>query len=654
MSTMTTLSHPPSTSLTIPATQNTAPVFSFSCLYTHDLRRKQKRWQDGLLRFHTFNKRIMVYDVPRNFIGDTFWRESQALQDGDDLELEKGILVQVGEQVDKTVTDLSGLLEKRTPKRPVAEGPRESQVRERSCQIVARNQAGSAIRAAAERQFETPFTQLRPKSLNALLGRPRGPVGRAAVPTRSPAELRNDQENGFVSGERPPKRRRVEYHTGSPSVAQPARIGIASSMPKPVGKPGVPPSVNTESRVTEGTRSANSGQEVAEPEHARRRPNDQRRQNKESPNSDQNTINVHLQDLRSSRISPLGLLHPQLETSRTGRQTDAEGARLKQGENLKLRKGQEESSEQRPKDRVPPKKVSVREMESKETSLDDEPRPEHMLRIASKKPRKKLMYRDLLPQSAPRSYDPPPLKPQKRNASVNQPKTSNRTSRTRPEDPLEEFHQGQQDRLHSRFQKRTSSTKDQPLPPSANANIHQDETSKPSALLHNPSLDIPDSLFLTLPSPPPPLPPPLPDPIPTSTQAVRILTEIDARLLQRPSIIKAALPTGKQQRPHHPLQRSTSDLPKHHHHHPTTITKKPLRKTLSDTLPSKIPPTTKTSTLYRSSSSSSSSISTTNNQNRIAQAQPAANPWSSREAWDLFGYVEGGNKRITTSNGLPG
>jgi hypothetical protein len=57
-------------SLSIPPSQNTAPVLEFNCLYTHDIRRKQKRWQDGFLRFHTFNKRVMVYDVPRNFIGD--------------------------------------------------------------------------------------------------------------------------------------------------------------------------------------------------------------------------------------------------------------------------------------------------------------------------------------------------------------------------------------------------------------------------------------------------------------------------------------------------------------------------------------------------------------------------------------------------------
>ena len=90
--------HAPRASLSIPSTQNTAPVLEFRCLYTHDLRRKLKRWQDGFLRFHTFNRRIMVYDVPRNFVGDTHWREKTELADGDELELETGgVLVQVGE-----------------------------------------------------------------------------------------------------------------------------------------------------------------------------------------------------------------------------------------------------------------------------------------------------------------------------------------------------------------------------------------------------------------------------------------------------------------------------------------------------------------------------------------------------------------------------
>ncbi|KAI4186156.1 MAG: hypothetical protein LQ348_004270, partial [Seirophora lacunosa] len=273
----------------------------------------------------------MVYDIPRNFIGDTFWRESQALQDGDDLELEKGVLVQVGEQVEKTMTDLSGLLEKRTPKQPVEEDPRDSQVGEGSYQRVARGQAGGTMRPAAKRQIETPLAHLRPKSLNALLGRPRGPVGRAAVPTRSPAELRSEKENGL--------------------------------------------------------------------------------------NGD--------------------CANPQSKTPSLMRQTNIEAAQSKQKRNSKSSRTKEGSSEHRPRVRGPLKKTAIEATELKEVSFEDEPRPENMLRIASKKPRKKLMYRDLLPQSAPRSYDPPPLNAQNRKGNANQPNASNRTPKTPPEDPLE-------------------------------------------------------------------------------------------------------------------------------------------------------------------------------------------------------------------------
>jgi len=47
-------------SLSVPQTSDTAPVLELNCLYTHNVRRKSKRWQDGFLRYHTFNKRIMV------------------------------------------------------------------------------------------------------------------------------------------------------------------------------------------------------------------------------------------------------------------------------------------------------------------------------------------------------------------------------------------------------------------------------------------------------------------------------------------------------------------------------------------------------------------------------------------------------------------
>jgi hypothetical protein len=97
----------------IPQSQNTAPVLEFRCLYTPDLRRKQKRWQDGRLKYHTFNKRIMVYDDRSNFVGDSHWREDHTFGEGEEVELERcGILVEVSECVGTREQDLTSLLNK--------------------------------------------------------------------------------------------------------------------------------------------------------------------------------------------------------------------------------------------------------------------------------------------------------------------------------------------------------------------------------------------------------------------------------------------------------------------------------------------------------------------------------------------------------------
>ncbi|OJJ48244.1 hypothetical protein ASPZODRAFT_140557 [Penicilliopsis zonata CBS 506.65] len=154
-------------SLNVPSSQNTAPVIKFRCLYTHDVRRKAKRWHDGYLRYHTFNKRVMVYDTPGNFIGDHHWRQDEQIQDGDELELDKGVLIQVGECMERTQTDLSGLLEKKRPSQgsPVAKEPL-TQVSRVSSQT--------------------------PRSLNDLLGIRKTPMGRACVP-KSPYEERHQQ-----------------------------------------------------------------------------------------------------------------------------------------------------------------------------------------------------------------------------------------------------------------------------------------------------------------------------------------------------------------------------------------------------------------------------------------------------------------------------
>ncbi|KAK7530158.1 uncharacterized protein J3D65DRAFT_526631, partial [Phyllosticta citribraziliensis] len=153
--------------------QNTAPVHEFACLYTHDLRRKQKRWHDGFLKFHTFNKRAMVYDQSRNHIGDTYWKEGNQMQEGDELTLENGVIVEVAEPKSTTQTDLTPILRKRP------------------------------VPASSSGAVAQPPN----RPLSAVLGTPKGPLGKAQLPIRSPFEER--QRNDWTARERATKRQRV-------------------------------------------------------------------------------------------------------------------------------------------------------------------------------------------------------------------------------------------------------------------------------------------------------------------------------------------------------------------------------------------------------------------------------------------------------------
>ncbi|EAS30654.3 uncharacterized protein CIMG_06133 [Coccidioides immitis RS] len=175
--------------------QTTAAVIRFSCLFTYDIKRKAKRWQDGFLRFHTFNRRVMVYGTSGDFVGDLHMRESSTVRDGDQLELERGVLVEVGECLEKTETDLTELLEKR--KTNSTASPARTMI-----------QQTPAAAAAAAGVVANPA---RPKSLNELLGKNRGPLGRAVLPRKSPFQLQreNDQDQHDHAAERPTKRRKL-------------------------------------------------------------------------------------------------------------------------------------------------------------------------------------------------------------------------------------------------------------------------------------------------------------------------------------------------------------------------------------------------------------------------------------------------------------
>ncbi|KAL4817081.1 hypothetical protein BDW67DRAFT_175014 [Aspergillus spinulosporus] len=182
--------------LTVPATQNTAPVVKFRCLFTHDLRRKAKRWRDGFLRYHTFNKRVMVYDTTGYFIGDLHWRAPEGIQDGDELELDKGVLIQVCEPLEKTETDLSSLYKSKhqpSPSRP------------------------SDARPSSVRSTRPLLSQQAPRSLNELLG-----IRKTSTPQVHPSHEQRDSQkhkSTYQLYERPTKRQR----TSPERVSSPAQ-----------------------------------------------------------------------------------------------------------------------------------------------------------------------------------------------------------------------------------------------------------------------------------------------------------------------------------------------------------------------------------------------------------------------------------------------
>jgi hypothetical protein len=194
----------------IPASQNTAPVNEFRCLFTPDIRKKQKKWQDGFLKFHTFNSRVMVYDTARNYIGETFWKESNALQEGDELNLDKPIMVQVEDPIGTTHTDLTPLLaEKKTKESPQGK--------------VASRQLSRPPTPASTLNVARTGSQLRHKSLNALLGTPKGPIGKA-VTMRSPYETRIEKENEWAAA-RNAKRQKTTHSSVDLTSSSPVRDG---------------------------------------------------------------------------------------------------------------------------------------------------------------------------------------------------------------------------------------------------------------------------------------------------------------------------------------------------------------------------------------------------------------------------------------------
>ncbi|KAJ5089178.1 hypothetical protein N7532_007862 [Penicillium argentinense] len=201
-------SAPRVTAPTSSQTPVTASVVKFRCLFTHDLRRKSKRWQDGYLRYHAFNKRVMVYDEHGNYIGDHHWRAAEEVQDGDELELDKGVLIEVGERMSTTQQDLTNLFEKK----------RSSQASPGTPSHYRDSQPSQPPRPTPTPVRATGGSSQSFRSLNDLLGIKRTPIGHLV----SPYEERHPPPTPSLPGSsaRPPKRPRVSAE--NPRTAPPS------------------------------------------------------------------------------------------------------------------------------------------------------------------------------------------------------------------------------------------------------------------------------------------------------------------------------------------------------------------------------------------------------------------------------------------------
>ncbi|KAJ5562637.1 hypothetical protein N7535_002916 [Penicillium sp. DV-2018c] len=190
MSTQSSTAH-----LTPTSPQVTASVVKFRCLYTHDLRRKSKRWHDGYLRYHKFNKRVMVYDDQGNFIGDHHWRSNEEVQDGDEMELDKGVLIEVTENMGTTENDISTIYEKKMPSQG---SPQTGNPMSQVTRVSTSTPASTPAPIRGSQSF---------RSLNDLLGIKKTPIGHLV----SPYEQRNTPRpsSNAREPEREPKRQKI-------------------------------------------------------------------------------------------------------------------------------------------------------------------------------------------------------------------------------------------------------------------------------------------------------------------------------------------------------------------------------------------------------------------------------------------------------------
>lgn len=190
-----------------------APIFDFSCLFTFDLKRKSKRWQDGRFKFHTFNKRVMVYDDRGGFIGDAYVGGEDELGEYNEISLDRGgAIVQVGQHCGTHIQDLTQIFARKpkdhaTPAQDNRQHPSTS----------------ASVRANPRSRSSGILTTVPNRPLHSILSTPKGVIGRATIPTVSPFEERQQQSLCIArqsDAPPPPKRARHEDEDGGDNLAK--------------------------------------------------------------------------------------------------------------------------------------------------------------------------------------------------------------------------------------------------------------------------------------------------------------------------------------------------------------------------------------------------------------------------------------------------
>ncbi|KAK7742664.1 hypothetical protein SLS63_000229 [Diaporthe eres] len=173
-----------------------------------------KRWQDGRLKYHSFNARVMVHDERGNSVGDMHWHGEYEFGEGEEVQLDRGgVIVQVEELVERRETDLTELVDKRFQEK-----------QQRQIQQLARSAAPSAV---LPRSLPRPpaialdrVQSQRHRPLHNVIGTPTGHHGKALVPKESPYEQR--QQAAESPEDRAAKRRKYDD-------APPSKSGYASA-----------------------------------------------------------------------------------------------------------------------------------------------------------------------------------------------------------------------------------------------------------------------------------------------------------------------------------------------------------------------------------------------------------------------------------------